>query len=61
MFRVLLTQRFDLRLDNTAAKVVDVNPSLLCNQMTDNVDLYIKLKLRIFSIVSYYSHSKIMV
>ena len=50
-----------LRLDNTRAKVVEVNPSLICNQMSDNVELYIKLKLRIFSIVLYYSHSKVMV
>ena len=41
----------ELRLDNTGALVVEVNPSLLCNQMTDNVELYIKLKLRIFSII----------
>ena len=50
-----------LRLDNTGAKVVYVNPLLLCNQMSDNVELYIKLKLCIFSIVLYYSHSKVMV
>ena len=34
-----------LRLDNTGALVVEVNPSLCCNQMCDNVELYIKLKL----------------
>ena len=36
---------YNLRLDNTGAKVVEVNPLLLCNQMSDNVELYIKLKL----------------
>ena len=35
--------------------MVEVNPSLLCNQMSDTVELYIKLKLCIFSIVLYYS------
>ena len=28
-----------LRLDNTGEYVVEVYPSLLCNQMTDNVEL----------------------
>ena len=32
----------DLRLDNTGAWVVEVNPSLLCNRMTENVELYTK-------------------
>ena len=27
-----------LRLDNTGAWVVEVNPSLLCNRMTENVE-----------------------
>ena len=31
-----------LRLDNTGAGGIDVDPLLLCNHMTDNVDLYIK-------------------
>ena len=29
-------------LGNTEALVVEVKPSLLCNQMSDNVELYIK-------------------
>ena len=33
---------FLLRLDNTGAGVIMVNPLLLSNHMTDNVDLYIK-------------------
>ena len=40
-----------LRLDNTGAWVVEFNPSLLRNQMNKNTDLYIKLKLGIFSII----------
>ena len=31
-----------LRLDNTGAWVIEVYPSLLCNRMSENVDLYIK-------------------
>ena len=31
-----------LRLDNTGAWVVEVNTSLLCNRMTENVELYTK-------------------
>ena len=31
-----------LRLDNTGAWAIEVNPSLLCNQISDNVELYIK-------------------
>ena len=31
-----------LRLDNTGGWVVEVFPSYLSNQMTENVDLYIK-------------------
>ena len=31
----------NLRLDNTVSGVVEVNPSLLCNQMTEHV-IYIK-------------------
>ena len=34
-----------LRLDNTGAWVFEVNPSLRCDWMCDNVELYIKLKL----------------
>ena len=30
--------------------MVEVNPSLLCNQMSDNVELYIKLKINDFSL-----------
>ena len=40
-----------LRLNNTGAWVAEVYPSLLCNQTSDNVELYIKLKLRILSII----------
>ena len=40
-----------LRLDNPGAGVMEVNPSLLGNHMTENIDLYIKLKLRILSFV----------
>ena len=40
-----------LRLDNTGAWVLEVYPSLLCNRMSENVDLYIKLKLGIFSFI----------
>ena len=50
-----------LRLDNTGAWVVWVNPWLLCNGMSENIDLYIKLKLGIFSIIWYNSHSKVLV
>ena len=31
-----------LRLDNTGAWVIEVYPSLLCNRLSENVDLYIK-------------------
>ena len=44
-------EHFLLRLDNTGAWVIEVYPSLLCNEGYDNVDLYIKLKLRIFSFI----------
>ena len=40
-----------LRLDNTGAWVLGVYPSLLCNRMSENVDLCIKLKLGIFSLI----------
>ena len=40
--------------------MVEVNPSLHCNQMCDNFELYIKLKLWIFSSICFYSHSQIM-
>ena len=50
-----------LRLDNTGAWVNEVYPSLLCNWMSENVDLYIKLKLRFLSFIWYYSHGKKMV
>ena len=40
-----------VRLDNTGARVIEVYPSLLCNQMSEHVDLYIKLKLRSFSFI----------
>ena len=40
-----------LRLDNTGVCVIEVYPSLLCNQMSEKVDLYIKLKLVIFSFI----------
>ena len=49
---LLVLWRFDLVnldtfefVDNTGAWVVEVNPPLRCNQMCDNVELYIKLKL----------------
>ena len=41
--------RGSLRLDNTGAWVMD--PSLLCGLMSENDDLYIKLKLGIFSFI----------
>ena len=40
-----------LRLDNTGAWVIGVYPSLLCNWVSEHVDLYIKLKLVIFSFI----------
>ena len=40
-----------LRLDNTEAWVMEVYPSLLCGLMSENDDLYIKLKLGIFSFI----------
>ena len=61
LYKCLWTDGYNhLRLDNTGALVVEVNPSLRCNQMCDNVELYIKLKLCIFSIICYYSHSQVM-
>ena len=39
---------FQIGLDNTGAWVIEVYPSLLCNRMPENVDLYIKLKLGFF-------------
>ena len=42
-FGVVLTRMLEvLRLANTGAGVIMVNPLLLSNNMTDNVDLYIK-------------------
>ena len=38
-----VSRSFSLRLDNTGAWVIEVYPSLLCNQMSERVDLYIKL------------------
>ena len=40
-----------LRLDNTGAWAIEVYPSLLCNRVSQHVDLYIKLKLVIFSFI----------
>ena len=40
-----------LRLDNTGACAIEVYPSLLCNRVSEDVDLYIKLKLVIFSVM----------
>ena len=37
-----------LRLDNTGAWMIEVYSSLLCDRVSDHVDLYIKLKLGIF-------------
>ena len=45
----MLEKVASLRLDKTGVWVIEVYPSLLCNQMSENVDLYIKLKLGIFS------------
>ena len=42
-----------LRLDNTGALAIEVYPSLLCNRVSEHVDLYIKLKLVIFSFTRY--------
>ena len=50
-FVVLCELGFRLRLDNTGALVVEVYPSLLCNRVSEQVDLYIKLKLVIFSFI----------
>ena len=51
---------YKLRLDNTGAGVIEVNPLLLGNYKTDNVDLYIKWKLRIFSFLWYQIHITVM-
>ena len=40
-----------LRLDNTGAWVMEVYPSLLCALMPENDDLYIELKLGLFSFI----------
>ena len=40
-----------LRLDNTGAWAIEVYPSLLCNRLSEHVDLYIKLKLGFFSFI----------
>ena len=40
-----------LRLDNTGAWAITVYPSLLNNRVSEHVDLYIKLKLVIFSFI----------
>ena len=40
-----------LRLDNTGAWAFEVFPSLLCYRMIEHIDLYIKLKLVIFSFI----------
>ena len=40
-----------LRLDNTGAWAIEVYPSLLCNWVSEKVDLYIKLKLGMFSFI----------
>ena len=42
-----------LRLDNTGAWAIEVYPSLLCNRVSEHVDLYIKIKPAIFSLISY--------
>ena len=41
--------------------MIEVYPSLLCDERYKNVDLYIKLKLGIFSFIWYYSPSTEMV
>ena len=46
-----LSLMYRLRLDNTGAWVIEVYPSLLCNRMSESVDLYIRLKLGIFSFI----------
>ena len=45
------SRSFSLRLDNTGAWVIEVYPSLLCNQMSEHVDLYIILKIEIFCFI----------
>ena len=40
-----------LRLDNTGPWAIEVYSSLLCNQVSEHVDLYIKLKLVMFSFI----------
>ena len=37
-----ISNHYALRLDNTGARVIEVYPSLLCNRMSEHVDLYIK-------------------
>ena len=49
-FQTIL-ERYYLRLDNTGAWAIEVYPSLLCNWVSEHVDLYIKLKLVIFSFI----------
>ena len=49
-----------LRLDNTGAWAIGVYPELLCNLVSEHVDLYIKLKLVIFSFIWYYSYCREM-
>ena len=49
VYRVKEAAITHLRLDNTGAWVIEVYPLLLCNRMSEHVDLYIKLKLRMFS------------
>ena len=50
---VILRAQFHpvLRLDNTGAWAIEVYPSLLCNRVSEHVNLYIKLKLVIFSFI----------
>ena len=48
---IFLNWNTQLRLDNTGAWVMEVYPSLLCGLMSENDDLYIKLKLGIFSFI----------
>ena len=47
----LVNSALELRLDNTGAWAIEIYPSLLCNRVSEHVDLYIKLKLGIFSFI----------
>ena len=47
----IIIQYTRLRLDNTGAWAIEVYSSLLCNWVSEHIDLHIKLKLVIFSFI----------